>query len=75
MEIFNKCFREEKFLSAWKIGIVKILYKGDEKDPQNPKVVNIIIVASVVGKVYGKIINGIILGHLKKEYMLHSKLH
>ena len=46
---------------------MKILYKGDEKDPQNPKVVNIIIVASVVGKVYGKIINGIILEHLKKE--------
>ena len=37
LDVMNRSLREGRFPAPWKIGIVKILYKGSEKDPQDPK--------------------------------------
>lgn len=37
LDIFNRCLQQGRFPFTWKIGVVRILYKGADKDPQNPK--------------------------------------
>lgn len=61
----DKAFRERKLPAPWKIGIMKILYKVQDKDPQNLN--RLLMLLPVLMTFYGKITNGRILGSLEKE--------
>ena len=73
LDIMNRCLREGRFPAPWKIGLMKILYKGNEKDPQDPKSYRPLTLLPVLGKVYEKVINKRILGSLQQGRKLHEK--
>ena len=52
LDLMNRSLREGRFPAPWKIGIVKILYKGSDKDPQDPKSYRPLTLLPVLGKVY-----------------------
>ena len=63
--IMNRALQEGKFPKHWKIGIVKVLYKGLGKDPQVPKSYRPLTLLPVLGKVFEKILNNRILNVLE----------
>ena len=73
LDVFNRCLRQGRFPSAWKIGLVRIVYKGADKDPQSPKSFRPLTLLPVLGKVYEKIINNRVLRRLEEEGKLHER--
>jgi hypothetical protein len=70
LDLMNRCLRAGRFPSAWKIGLVRILYKGDDKDPKSFRPLTLL---PVLGKLYEKVLNSRILGRLEEEGKLHSR--
>ncbi|KAG8230190.1 hypothetical protein J437_LFUL006122 [Ladona fulva] len=64
LKVFNKvitkmyrtCFEKEIFPNQWKIGLVKVLLKGADRDPTRIKSYRPICLLSVLGKAYEKMI-------------------
>lgn len=73
VKIMNKALREEKFPNHWKIGRVKVLYKGLGKDPQLLKSYRPLTLLPVMGKLYEKIINRKILEIIDGSNQLHQR--
>lgn len=55
VKIMNTALKETKSFKNWKIGVVKMLYKGLGKDPQLPKSYRPL--TPVMGNLYEKVIN------------------
>ena len=71
--IINRALQEGKFPKHWKIGIVKVLYKGLGKDPQAPKSYRPLTLLPVLGKVFEKLLNKRILNVLEGQSKLHER--
>ena len=64
-ELFNKCFKESCFPDCWKVSSVVPVFKnvGERSTPKNYRPVSLL---SVVSKVFEKLVNNRIVGHLEK---------
>ena len=64
-ELFNKCLKESCFPDCWKISSVVPVFKnvGERSTAKNYSLVSLL---SVVSKVFEKLVNNSIIGHLQK---------
>ena len=65
VELFNKCLKESCFPDCWKVSSVVPVFKnvGERSTAKNYRPVSLI---SVVSKVFEKLVNNRIVGHLEK---------
>ena len=64
-ELFNKCLKESCFPDCWKVSSVVPVFEnvGERSTAKNYRPVSLL---SVVSKVFGKLVNNRIVGHLEK---------
>lgn len=73
LDIMNKALQRGKFPKPWKTGIVRYIYKGNGKDPQDVKSYRPLTLLPAIGKIYEKIINRRIIVNLETRGKLHNK--
>lgn len=56
LRLYNGCLQWGVFPSVWKVGSLRVLLKGEDKDVENPKSYRPICLLSVVGKLFEKLI-------------------
>ena len=56
VQLFNECLRWGVFLTAWKVGYLRVFLKDEGKDKKDPKSYRPICLLSVIGKLFEKII-------------------
>lgn len=54
--VYNECLRSGKFPNIWKQAEVVIVYKGEEKDPSQPKSYRPICLLNTLGKILERLI-------------------
>lgn len=62
VRLFNGCLKWGVFPSVWKVGSLRALLKGEDKDERDPKSYRPICLLSVVGKLFERLLNKIIIG-------------
>ena len=64
-ELFNKCLKESCFPDCWKVSSVVLVFKnvGESSTAKSYRPVSLL---SVVSKVFEKLVNNMIVDHLKK---------
>ena len=64
-ELFNKCLKKSCFPDCWRVSSVVPVFKnvGERSRTKNYRPVSLL---SVVSKVFEKLVNNIIVNHLKK---------
>lgn len=55
--LFNACLKWGIFPKVWKVGALRALLKGEDKDETNPKSYRPICLLSVVGKLFERLLN------------------
>ncbi|KAJ8882113.1 hypothetical protein PR048_018601 [Dryococelus australis] len=55
LALCNECLAQGKFPRSWKIGLVRVLYKGDGRDPGSVKSYRALSLLSVLAKVFEKV--------------------
>lgn len=73
LSIVNEALRQGKFPEPWKIGLVKVLYKGNDKDQQDANSYRPLTLLPVMGKIYEKVINRRIIVSLESKGRLHPR--
>ena len=56
LKLFNGCLELGVFPEVWKIGLLKLLIKGDDKDETDPRSYRPICLLSVIGKLFEKVL-------------------
>lgn len=67
LEVMNAALDSGRFPRLWKVGLVKVLYKRGDKDPQLPKSYRTLTLLPVLCKVFEKILNRRILFQLESR--------
>ena len=73
-ELFNKCLKESRFPDCWKVSSVVPVFKniGERSTTKNYRPVSLL---SVVSKVFEKLVNNRIVGHLEKRGLFSDFQH
>lgn len=56
VRLYNKCMSYGVFPAVWKVGSLRVLLKGEDKDEKDPKSYRPICLLSVIGKVFEKLL-------------------